>query len=94
MTVHYEPKCVSCHDARTPAPIAAASAKGAMHHDPAAAGGPSAVSRRPPTCPINPTSGCIDCHMPKVADPSLKMRFTDHHIRIHREPAAARAGGG
>lgn len=47
----------------------------------------------PPICPVNATSGCIDCHMPKVADPSLKMRFTDHHIRIHRQTPAAAAGG-
>lgn len=36
-------------------------------------------------CPVNPTSNCIDCHMPKVADPRLQARFTDHHIRVHRE---------
>ncbi len=48
----------------------------------------------PPICPVNPSSGCIACHMPKVQDPSLKMRFTDHHIRVHRQPAAGPAGGG
>ncbi len=36
-------------------------------------------------CPVNPAANCIDCHMPKVADPRLQARFTDHHIRVHRE---------
>jgi hypothetical protein len=35
-------------------------------------------------CPVNPASGCIDCHMPKVHDASFQARFTDHHIRVHR----------
>jgi hypothetical protein len=34
-------------------------------------------------CPVNPASGCIDCHMPKVQDTNFQTRFTDHHIRVH-----------
>ncbi len=36
-------------------------------------------------CPVNPRSGCIACHMPRVDDPSRKTKYTDHHIRVHRE---------
>ncbi len=36
-------------------------------------------------CPVNPRSGCVACHMPKVDDPSRKTRYTDHHIRVHRD---------
>ncbi|MHB1556334.1 MAG: tetratricopeptide repeat protein [Isosphaeraceae bacterium] len=94
---HYEPKCLGCHNGKP-----AGSALGAMAtakaedtaHGGAAGGGPAPPHRSPPVCPVNPASGCIDCHMPRVADPSLKLRFTDHHIRVHREPAAAPAKGG
>ncbi len=37
----------------------------------------------PKACPVNPGSGCIDCHMPKVHDATFQARFTDHHIRVH-----------
>ncbi len=80
-TAHYEPKCLACHDATSAKARSGQPSPGAGH-----AG--------PPICPVNPSSGCIDCHMPKVQEPSLKMRFTDHHIRVHRQPAAAPAGGG
>jgi Cytochrome c554 and c-prime len=40
-----------------------------------------------PSCPVNATANCISCHMPKVDDPSRRSRFTDHHIRIHRDSA-------
>lgn len=38
------------------------------------------------TCPVNAASGCINCHMPKVADPGFQARFTNHHIRVHQNP--------
>jgi hypothetical protein len=37
------------------------------------------------SCPVNATGKCITCHMPKVSDSSRHSRFTDHHIRVHRE---------
>ena len=36
-------------------------------------------------CPVNPKGNCISCHMPKVEDPTRRSRFTDHHIRVHRD---------
>jgi hypothetical protein len=47
----------------------------------------------PTACPINPSSGCIDCHMPKVVDQTFKVTISDHHIRVHREPIRGHAGG-
>ena len=49
--------------------------------------------RRPgaPVCPVNATSKCISCHMPKVDDPSRRSHFTDHHIRVHRTADSKRA---
>lgn len=94
---HYEPKCLACHDTKSrgtaSGAMAAAKAEGAAHGG-TARGGPASPHRSPPICPVNPAEGCIDCHMPRVQDPSLKMRFTDHHIRVHREPAATPAKGG
>jgi hypothetical protein len=44
-----------------------------------------------PNCPVNPSGQCISCHMPKVDDRSRRARFTDHHIRVHRQAIAASA---
>ncbi len=38
------------------------------------------------TCPVNPTSGCLSCHMPAVPSASLHTQLTDHYIRIRRSP--------
>jgi hypothetical protein len=73
---HYEAKCLGCH-----APPAARAAPIAPDQEPLS-GHPD-----PPVCRVNPRSGCIACHMPKVEDPSRRAQFTDHHIRVHR-PAA------
>ena len=34
-------------------------------------------------CPVSPSSGCLECHMPKVRDAVPHTTFTDHHIRVH-----------
>ncbi len=34
-------------------------------------------------CPVNPTSKCLECHMPKVPVPTLHRELTDHYIRVH-----------
>ncbi len=70
----YENQCLRCHGATRldgpPTPGNASFAEG-----PIVAGGNA--------CPVNPTTNCISCHMPKVEDPSRHARFTDHHIRVH-----------
>jgi hypothetical protein len=38
-----------------------------------------------PRCPVNASSGCIGCHMPKVRDRPQHAFFTDHFIRVHSE---------
>ena len=72
-TPHYESRCLSCHPAASP------------RHD---VSSPPVVTQQrgrviPTSCPINPASNCISCHMPKVEDISRRSRFTDHHIRVH-----------
>jgi hypothetical protein len=40
-------------------------------------------------CPVNATSGCVECHMPRVENSAEHARFTDHHIRVLPHPTAA-----
>jgi tetratricopeptide (TPR) repeat protein len=35
------------------------------------------------TCPVNPTQGCIGCHMPPFRSEPLHATFSDHYIRVH-----------
>ncbi len=75
-TAPYEAKCLRCHSGTPPT-------------DDAAPAGASARSAEMPVtvhgklCPVNRSTGCIACHMPKVQDPSRHARWTDHHIRPH-----------
>ena len=87
-TAHYEARCLECHSkAGQPHPA-----------DPGgAAGKPSErqVTRSrlrtlrddaPRTiCPVNPSTGCIGCHMPAVSGIAPHSTFTDHFIRVHRD---------
>ena len=80
-TAHYEAKCLVCH------------ATSQTEEGP----NPKERLRRfdlteaphATTCPVNPTSGCISCHMPSVRGVVPHSPFTDHFIRVHREPSTA-----
>lgn len=67
---YYERKCLGCHAPAAPPREAAASL--------------SRVSHRRATCPVNPTSGCVDCHMPTASGLVPHTPFTDHFIRVLR----------
>ncbi len=68
----YESRCLECH-----APFRSTSIRST---------GPPAGSDRHGrlSCPVQPETGCITCHMPKVKTPVAHTRFTDHFIRVHR----------
>jgi len=69
-STRYEAKCLNCH--------------AATRRDGTSANSPEGpVAARAKACPVNPSTKCISCHMPKVDDPSRHARFTDHHIRVH-----------
>ncbi len=72
-TSDYEVKCLKCH-ASTSQP-AGNEAPGSTAPD--GAGSPFRA------CPVNPSKGCIQCHMPRVRMDSLHMDLTDHYIRVH-----------
>jgi hypothetical protein len=42
------------------------------------------IARTFRSCPINPSKGCVECHMPPVRIDSLHMNLTDHYIRLNR----------
>src|SRR5262249_26070474 len=88
-----EAKCLSCHapDATTGLVDSPHSPASGRRADPS---GVRLVAQRARTaCPVNPTRGCIDCHMPRVWVQLTHSFKTDHFIRIReRDPAEGRAG--
>ncbi len=76
--------CATCHDPHRGLDTRSSRYEGrclGCHSKPTATGSGHA---KPPACPVNPASGCIGCHMPKVEDPKFHTQFTDHHIRAYR----------
>jgi hypothetical protein len=75
---YYEAKCLGCHS-ETPPPAAHAPTDGTR---------PIALAPEVPrvVCPVNPSQGCIGCHMPVVKGAIPHSPFTDHHIRAQRDP--------
>jgi len=79
----YESRCLSCHSPGRPEPPASPG----VGESPLPLLGPRAMRRVP--CPVEPTSGCVACHMPKVEGAAPHALFTDHKIRVHREARPA-----
>lgn len=86
--------CITCHDAHHDVKRSEAEhvARCLDCHAPAAAPAGAKDKASPSTtgpaahgaaCPVNPTSGCIGCHMPPYESPPLHAIFTDHYIRVH-----------
>jgi tetratricopeptide (TPR) repeat protein len=73
----YTGRCLKCHSAERVPPRAIS--------DSAAA---SPVNRQAVVCPINPTRGCVACHMPPFWSEPIHATFTDHYIRVHPEKKA------
>jgi hypothetical protein len=70
----YEAKCLSCHSSR---PRSVKEGARAANGANSVAGGKISV------CPVNSSSKCLECHMPKVPMPALHRDLTDHFIRVH-----------
>ena len=79
---HYEARCLDCH-ARAATPTAAPVANPADRPRRRSTAERSAPAHT--TCPVNPSSGCIGCHMPAVSGVVPHTKFTDHFIRVHRD---------
>jgi hypothetical protein len=68
----YEQKCVACHSGTSDK----------KRSDRGLA--PTAAEHgRQVTCPVNSTTGCLNCHMPRTTSAVPHTTFTDHHIRVH-----------
>ena len=83
---YYESKCLSCHSATG---TTKSDGQSAVSPDRPRArsksGGLAEKGAGHTTCPVNPTSGCVGCHMPAVKDVAPHALFTDHYIRVHRD---------
>ena len=72
-TAIYEAKCLACHPA----------GRLASSKEPESL--PSLEGKvQGATCPVNPSSGCVKCHMPSIGSAVPHTTFTDHQIRVHR----------
>lgn len=71
-TAEYEARCLKCHPA-TGKPAARPNTVPTVQE-----------SAGPPfrTCPVNPSNGCLECHMPRVRMDALHGKLTDHYIRV------------
>ena len=79
----HESKCLSCHPG-----AGKAGAEVGRRLDSSAGRSRRSALAEPSghtTCPVNPSTGCIGCHMPGVKDVVPHSLFTDHYIRVHRD---------
>jgi hypothetical protein len=87
-----EAKCLSCHvpDPTTSSAGSPSSGASVRREDPSRNWLVAKGTATP--CPINPTRGCIDCHMPRIWVQSTHSFKTDHFIRVReRNPSEGRA---
>ena len=85
-----EARCLSCHlAARGPIDLGYEAVGGAIT-EPAAdlTGGRKPDSRKSAPCPVSPSRGCLECHMPRAWDPETFAFKTDHWIRVRSRDGA------
>jgi tetratricopeptide (TPR) repeat protein len=78
----YEAACLSCHAAESSKRKA-----GSLSPRPPGRSRESGRERRDSkktrtSCPVNPASGCVDCHLPRIWVESTHSFKADHYIRI------------
>jgi hypothetical protein len=82
--------CATCHDPHANAGTDHASYESKCKSCHSSAGRQEKLALR--LCPVNQTTGCVSCHMPRDDKGMLNVTLTDHLIRIVRDNAAAAAG--
>jgi tetratricopeptide (TPR) repeat protein len=83
--------CVSCHDPHQPTSTSASHYESACLscHAPSRDLAPGLPAGSPlASCPVEPTRGCVSCHMPEVDVPAMHASLTDHFIRIVVDPSS------
>jgi hypothetical protein len=79
--------CFACHDPHQPLVTETASYDSKCLACHVTKAGEKIADHPGAACPVA-TSNCGSCHMPKVEVPSMHAPFTDHRIRIVRNPEA------
>jgi hypothetical protein len=81
---YYDSRCLNCHSAKQSKTASSAlDLKNASILPPAPANPNSGALSHRSICPINPTQGCVGCHMPPFRSEPLHATFADHYIRVH-----------
>jgi predicted CXXCH cytochrome family protein len=99
-TTRNEEKCLECHASdpkgtRTGSSTPPSSAKSTVRSQGTEVSG--GINK---PCPVNPTHGCIDCHLPRIWVQSTHSFKSDHYIRVREQrpvnglstPATSRTG--
>jgi hypothetical protein len=78
--------CIACHDPHEEVRKDASFYDHACLacHTSSAGAKTAAQAHQPAACPVS-TKECTSCHMPKIYDPDMHYKFTDHRIRIVHE---------
>jgi tetratricopeptide (TPR) repeat protein len=80
---YYNERCLSCHAARR-AETGSDASKRSPRASGSQIGSDHAKSPLGTTCPVNPSQGCVGCHMPAFYSKPIHATFTDHYVRVHR----------
>ena len=87
-----EGKCLSCHNGNTGLKSTSTDSKrslvGAIQPD--SSHGKTPSKRTQTACPVNPTKGCLQCHMPRIWQQENHSFKTDHFIRVRERDAPDR----
>ncbi|MGO9469035.1 MAG: hypothetical protein ACLQVF_33320 [Isosphaeraceae bacterium] len=86
---HYTERCLSCHAADRSGGAPGGTKVARPSPGPIGATEPE-QSGRGRVCPINPSQGCVECHMPPFQSKPIHATFTDHYIRVRPERGAGR----
>src|SRR5206468_920755 len=84
----YEKRCLACHSGKPANGHVSVDYTGIHISTDGGSAAGETPGRPGSVCKVNPSSGCLDCHMPKVRQPTLHTYLTDHYIRVHREEKA------
>ncbi|MGP0066673.1 MAG: tetratricopeptide repeat protein [Isosphaeraceae bacterium] len=86
--------CLTCHDPHRDddRPASFYESRCLSCHASTRAGIPPPAERMR-SCPVNPATGCLDCHMPRVPVTDLHTTLTDHYIRVHRQSGSGAQTG-
>lgn len=81
--------CLTCHNPHRDAETSAVfyESKCLSCHAAGPTKGAKDGGHRPVSCPVNPTNGCLPCHMPVEKQAIPHATFSDHHIRVHQGSA-------